>query len=373
MKIKLLSAILLTLLFSSCAFQDNKANNQTTENAELVPSAKAYDGYENYLGQDHKKFKLPQSISKIETNNIYILECNVQENQTSSDDVKSIYKKYYGDSYDEDMLITDPNGGLVYLVGENSSSYWGMDIVLMESSFDAADYSSDENPLKGRYITDLQSEETVSVSAGQYVIQDECQFINDYTSELLKDFYKGWSFKVKDIYTEKVEEETRLDFSSCLMYENIPFQYSGSEYFIVDNNGSISYWLTSQLNGVIEDDEFIYIHAGVPYTVLNKTKQDEIISFSEAVRILDDGIAENAGFEFVNAELMYCSLTTQPALDYSENADRNATDKIAEEYQLQTKTFEPYWCFEIANEYTTKIKRYVKVNALTGELFIDMN
>lgn len=367
---KLLTVTLLTLLLSSCTLQDNKANNRRIDSAALVPTSQAYDGYEEYLKKDYKNFTLPEKISIVDTDNIYTLECNTQENHTNSDEITNIYQKYYNDSYDEEMLVKDSNDGLVYLAGENSSSYWGLDLTLIKSSFKTADTS--ENPLMGRYIADLQGEETISTGSKQYVIQSECQLINDYTNDLLKNFYNGWTFKVKDIYTELIDGKTRLNFSSCLMYENIPFQYSDSEYFIVDNDGNISYWITSQLNGVVENDEFIYIKAVVPYTVLNKTKQEKIIPFSEAVRILKDEIAENADFDFINVELMYCSLTTQPFLDRSAEANIEEADKLAREYQLQPKTFEPYWCFEIANENITNIKRYVKVNALTGELFIDV-
>lgn len=370
---KFLAVVPLALLLSSCAFQDNKANNQVTENARFVPCSQAYDGYEEYLGKDYKKFKLPEKISMTEIGNIYTLECNTQENQTDIDEIKNIYKKFYGDSYDEDMLITDPNGGLIYLAGENSSTYWGMDLALLTSDFQVLSTSFDTGPVLVQYITDVQGDESFSVDGKQYNVGEESRLIDEYIDDMLKNFYTGWDIRVKEIYTESFEGETRLYFSSCMMCENIPLQYEDSDYFVTDNDGSLTYWSAAQVRGETKDDEFIYVYAGVPYTILNKTKQEEIISFAEAVRILDEGIAENAGLEFVNAELMYCSLVTQPAFDYSPGADVEETDKLAREYHLQAKTFEPYWCFEIANDYSTKVKRYVKVNALTGELFMDMN
>ena len=45
-------------------------------------------------------------------------------------------------------------------------------------------------------------------------------------------------------------------------------------------------------------------------------------------------------------------------------------EQLAEEYNKTPKNFEPMWCFEIKGG--EGAKEYIKVNALSGEVFIDV-
>lgn len=73
---------------------------------------------------------------------------------------------------------------------------------------------------------------------------------------------------------------------------------------------------------------------------------------------------------FSNVELMYCCLANQPALDMTEEDNVAKAEQLAEEYNKTPKNFEPMWCFEIKGG--EGAKEYIKVNALSGEVFIDV-
>ena len=145
----------------------------------------------------------------------------------------------------------------------------------------------------------------------------------------------------------------RIDFTASLDYENVPFQYSPSAYSRADNENNMSYWTFLQVTGSIgEDGKFDFINANAPLNILDKTEKTEMIPFVEAVKILETELAN------------------QPALDMTEEDNVAKAEQLAEEYNKTTKTFEPMWCFEIKGG--EGAKEYIKVNALSGEVFIDV-
>ena len=72
---------------------------------------------------------------------------------------------------------------------------------------------------------------------------------------------------------------------------------------------------------------------------------------------------------------MYCCLANQPALDMTEEDNVAKAEQLAEEYNKTPKTFEPMWCFEIkgGEGASEGAKEYIKVNALDGEVFVDVS
>jgi hypothetical protein len=351
---------------------DNATNNKETKDVSLVPTSQIYDDSDKLLGKDYKKFSLPEKITVYDFDDIYTLNCNVQQYNDADNDVREIYKKFYGDKYDEKQLTAD-NGGLIYQDGTNSSSFWGMDLILTLSDYKTAKYDSDENPITNYYISDTQSDVSFDLNGKQINVGEETDYINTYLSDLLAPMYSDYSLVTKGIYTEKVDDDTRIDFICSETYEGIPIQYNHSEYAVSDNYGNLNYWLVAQVSGSVEDDnKFTFVNAGVPYTVVDKTKQENLVPFSKAIEIMENELAENVHLDFVNAELMYCCLTEQPSFNYTENVDVSETEKLTAEYNKQIKIFEPTWCFEIKSDTLSTTKEYVKINALTGEIYMDV-
>ena len=133
----------------------------------------------------------------------------------------------------------------------------------------------------------------------------------------------------------------------------------------------MSYWTFLQVTGSIGDDgKFDFINANAPLNILDKTEKTEMIPFDEAVKILETELAKGSYYEFSNVELMYCCLANQPALDMTEEDNVAKAEQLSEEYNKTPKTFEPMWCFEIKGG--EGAKEYIKVNALSGEVFIDV-
>ncbi|WP_444435834.1 hypothetical protein, partial [Ruminococcus bicirculans (ex Wegman et al. 2014)] len=142
-------------------------------------------------------------------------------------------------------------------------------------------------------------------------------------------------------------------------------------YSRADNENNMSYWTFLQVTGSIgADGKFDFINANAPLNILDKTEKTEMIPFDEAVKILETELAKGSYYEFSNVELMYCCLANQPALDMTEEDNVAKAEQLAEEYNKTPKNFEPMWCFEIKGG--EGAKEYIKVNALSGEVFIDV-
>jgi len=373
LKKSIITIIFLSIVLSTCTSQDNRNNNQQSENVQLVPVSQAYDSCEELLGKEYNKFSLPKKISPKSYEHIYTLQCNVQENKVSENSIKEINKKFYNSSYDENKLINDQNGGIIYQEGDNASNYWGLDVSLMSPAYKFLEYKENENPIKEYFISDIQGDASFKFSEKEVNVDKQTDYINEYLSELLSPVYSDYTLVTKSMYTIEIDGTSRIQFICSENYCGIPFQYNHSEYTVVDNIGNMNYWLVSNISGEIdENDNFIFVNAGVPYTVVNKTEQDSIIPFTEAVKVLENELAENVHYDFTNVELMYCSFTKQPMFSYDQNADPEETEQKTKEYNEKLKTFEPMWCFEISTDTISTTKGYVKVNAITGEIFMDI-
>ena len=357
--LKLLAAAVAVFLLSSCSIQDNKANNHSTDNAKLAPVEQAYNGCDELLDSDHGSFKLPKKINKENFDKVYSLSCNALKN----DDVsiaKGIFKSFYGGDFDESKLSTD-NDGLIYHAGENTSAYWGMDIALY-----SAKYKFQGNDSQQAYIVGLDKG-GVSFGGRTYDGAD----IDSSLSNYLSDFYKGMTIDTKELSVNN--SANSLDFTASLDYENVPIQYSSSAYSLTDNENNMSYWTFLQVTGSVDSDgEFTFINANAPLNILDKTEHKEMIPFDEAVKILEVQLAKGSYYEFSNVELMYCCLAKQPMVDMTDEDNVANAEQTAEEYNKTPKTFEPMWCFEIKDD-NEGAKQYIKVNALSGEVFVDVH
>ena len=276
---------------------------------------------------------------------------------------EKLFKTFYGDDFDESALSTD-NGGIVYQAGMNTSAYWGMDIALY-----SADYEFQENSSGQTYVVGLD-EGGITLGGKAIDVTDIDSGLNNY----IADFYKDFTINTKEFSVN--DTVGRIDFTASLDYENVPFQYSPSAYSRTDNENNMSYWTFLQVTGSIgEDGKFDFINANAPLNILDKTEKTEMIPFDEAVKILETELAKGSYYEFSNVELMYCCLANQPALDMTEEDNVAKAEQLAEEYNKTPKTFEPMWCFEIngGDGASEGAKEYIKVNALGGEVFVDVS
>lgn len=359
---KLFLIIISILLFTSCSVFDDQVNNMEVKDIKKRPVSQGFADYKSVADKSYEKFTLPKSIETYEIKSAYTLECNSPKNSISNDTVLEIYKEFYADKFDKSNITYDENGGIMYTAGENASTYWGHDLSLFSE-----DYSGLEEGERVIYDVYANGDDSITFGGKAVTVQSIADEINGELKRILSPFYKGLDIKIESLST--VGDD--LEFSCSLLYEGMPFQYTPSEYLSYDANNMV-YWMFSSVSGVYGSEGFEMIQASPPMIVTDKSELNELVSVDEAVSLLDKELAKYIDYEITDIVLMYCCLTSQPAIDRTNADNEQQAEKTTEEYNMKTKEFTPMWCFEIKSAPESISKQYIKVNAVTGELFMDI-
>lgn len=359
---KLLLILLSMIILTSCSAFDNQANNQEVKDIKKQAVYDAFSNYSSVSNKSYDKFALPQSIEISEIKNAYMLDCNSPKNSISNDTVLEIYKEFYTDKFDKTNIAYDENGGILYTAGENTSAYWGHDISLFSE-----DYTGGETEIGKNYDAYANKDDTISLGGKDMTVKSIAEEINGGLKRILLPYYQGLDIKVESLSV--VGDD--IEFACSLLYDGIPFQYAPSEYLSHDANNMV-YWMFSTVSGVYGSGGFKMIQAAPPMTVTDKSELNELVSVDEAVKLLDKELAEYIDYEITDITLMYCCLTSQPTIDRTNTDNEQQAESLTEEYNMKAKTFTPMWCFEIQSTPESISKQYIKINAVTGEMFVDM-
>ena len=338
-------------------------NQKGTDDVKTAPVSSALDGYNELDKNLSDKLKLPESIAVTVPGSVYKVGCSSEKNKVSELTVKDIFKRFYGESFDEKQLSSDEHGGLIYQAGENSSAYWGGDLVLTSESF-----VFPENEPSRIYDTVTEREEAFSFGGEKKTVEELSDSLKSSLSALLAGFYEDFGIGVRTIGI--IDGSDYLKIECAITVGGVPMQYRTSEYMRQESDGSMTYWDFAALGGYWSPKGFELINASMPLTIREKTACEEIIPLTEAVGILDKELAEYSNYEIQNIELLMCGLTTQPFIDRLNEEAASAAEAAEEEYSRKVKTFAPMWCFQLP-----KVKdeiKYIKVNALDGEVFMDL-
>lgn len=359
---RLFLIVLSVLLLTSCSVFDNKANNMEVKDVKKGPVSQAFVDYESIADKNYDKFTLPKCIEAYDIKNAYVLECNSPKNSISNDTVLEIYKEFYTDKFDKANIAYDENGGILYTAGENTSAYWGHDISLFSE-----DYTGGETEIGKNYDAYANKDDTISLGGKDMTVKSIAEEINSGLKRILLPFYSEFEIKVETLSV--IGDD--IEFACSLLYDGIPFQYAPSEYLSYDANNMV-YWMFATISGVYGSGGFKMIQAAAPMTVTNKSELSELVSAVEAVKLLDKELAEKTDYKITDITLMYCCLTSQPTIDRTNTDSEQQAEKMTEEYNMKTKEFIPMWCFEINSTQENISKQYIKVNVVTGEMFMDI-
>ena len=349
-------------LLTGCASADQQRNDNKVDDFRKAPISEAFSEIEMLHKKTYNKFTLPKEIKTLSLSKAYELSSNTPAGSLSEETVKTVYKAFYKDKYSEAALVKDEHGGLLYRAGDNDSSYWGHDLYLVSE-----DYLPYVEAQPKHYDSYSDSNESVELSDSLTTVGELSERISRELNDLLKPIFGSMTVSVEELDINADD----VYFVCSLEMEGIPFQYCPSAYNDNDINGSMVYWSFSSLNGVYSADGFRMINAAAPINVTEKQELNDIVPLTEAVSILDRELANNIKLEFTDIALMYCCLTYQPTIDRVDPEKASEADKMTEEYNLTEKKYVPMWCFRIAGESPAGTE-YVKVNAVTGELFMDV-
>ncbi|MBR1392371.1 MAG: hypothetical protein IJ561_00885 [Ruminococcus sp.] len=377
MKKQLLSLTLAALMLTACSGSDSST---AAAGADLsaVEVKNAYNGAEELMGKDYGKFSMPSAFEVPTLTNVYTIDYNTVPPKYDREKLKKLYVDFFGDKFDERGLADDGTWGLYYTapheVDENGAPIGGNPDTAIY--FDGYLNLAREQDLPlytegdfTHYFVDNSFDQSVTVDEMDTTIAQQAAFLDNKMNTLFEGFFTPFELKTNaiDIYTNGT-----IDANVAFALDGITLQsWKGDFENIIEDKGTEVYdtFQAGAMMNVQNDVRFIYT-ANIP-TLVEKHPVDRIISLKRAVGILQSDLPDNASYNFTDVRLMYCCKVLFPRTS-SVVTDSNLDDQRMAEYNSSVRTLEPMWCFfvEKPDEYIGEM--IVKVNAITGELDLDI-
>ena len=369
MKKKILSVLAVTMILTSCGLQNNTMKTFDNIDVSASPVSEAYNNYEKLLGQDFGKITMPSEITKTEFNEVYKLSTKLYKSKDIEKEGKAYFKAFFGESFDE--KFSGLNGGF-YCVYDNhgDSGEFGEGLYLSTGSYVPGEFKS-ENIKEVCKIRKLSETDKANIKIGEVSVNEIINNFESFANENLSKLNSGFDIKASDVFTYDKDGQQRTRIIGKKEYKNITFEEYESPFFQNDNNQSLTFFSASSISSTItENGDVIGISFYGNKSNPSEEKLDKMISLESAAKILQDNLAENSNYVFDDVLLMYCCKITQPFLDVTDGKDIDP--KLQEELDNRVLVFEPTWYFIFDDEYSGLSRQGIKVNALTGEITMDL-
>ncbi len=386
---KIFCALLpLALIFTSCRYQDNSAKTSMPIGSfDPEPVSQAFDGAEKLQGQNFGIFTMPDVITVPDKYEIYKLTIDRSWQDIDDfreQDAKRLFKKYYGDDYEEEKckIMDGPASQLIMYFMEDGLPYseygdvqalgevFPFPFIIYNNNTDGNDIISAAFQLKNGEDGEVEVDGK-KIKASE-IAKNAKEWVDDIEKNV--SIGNGFEFEARDVfaYHSMSSNGDYIQVNLAELYKGIAFEEYISPFNVVDSGeDSDTYYAANTLEVVYSDDfeKPTNIRLQGSDRIKESEKLDKIISLEGAVEILKNELAKNIKYDFDKVELMYCCKITQKRIYVDENGD------IPEERKKdiqQPLTFTPTWCFFFNNEYSGLSREAVKVDALTGEITLDV-
>lgn len=362
-------------MFVSCAAQDNSDNTYDTETSDKVPVSQAWEGYEELLGNDYGVFIMPDKLEPLDADVLYSFqtELNIPYGSLVTEEMKAdalrFAKIFFGDSFDAGELTVNDQINAVQYNGElGQMVYRGFPEGTLKGS--VLDCLDNYENVFGAFRSGRDDDSVMQFEDGSCTVGEFCSNVQEYIDSALYPVYDGFDLFPYEIFNyyssetglKRAEIRCAARFKGVMLEEYFsPFSYYGNdpetglikEQYYIPFDIRIGY--DSPTNPVYNFPDTAPRHA------VDITEHKEIISLKQAVELLKDNLAPNMRFEFDDVRLTYCSMQT--SLHNGE---------VGAEQIVDPTPYEPTWCFFRNSQTPGKARDGVKVNALTGEIIIDI-
>ena len=371
MKKKIVSLALSALLLVSCSSGNSSNAGGSNLTAESVKSA--YNGADELKGKAFDKFSLPSDFNIADLEKVYTIKYNTVPPQFDNEKLKELYKRYAGDTYDPNNLVSDGSFGLMYS-GKKTGDISGIVYDGLISMKRIENYTGpmDEEITRQRYYVEGDRDSVITVNGQDTSIVQEAEIIDKKLNDLFQGFFDP--FEIKTVFFE-VESGGYITFNSAFSLDGVILQPFGTDYIKTIEGEGREFADVFIVGGQIDTkNEISLIFVQNIPTILEKQRQDSLISLKRAVGILQSELPNYSNFDFTDIRLMYCGLVINPRMSsIVNNAELDSQQQ--EVFRAEEKHLDPTWCFFLGTHQIEEgfRERCVKVNAVTGELFIDIS
>ncbi len=386
MKLKTVIAIFITaILLSSCATQENSVNTRQTDGSDKVPVSQIWEGYEELQGKNYGDvLVLPDKIIPSNIAELYTLPVDLSSDGDHSAQSKEYFKRFFGDGFDENAIsFNEDEDTYIYATANGDFSAFGLG-----RPFTAI--KGGESPAAGEIIayynpwTDLDT--VLELANGSCTVKEVTDTVNSFLKDSYEPLFSDLDLKIESVMLyERAGDLKRIvrckvsasyrglmledDLSPLFEVENKPF------YKIITNYtpAKIEFELDSKDNIINAITTLLFANSE------KSAKLEELISLSQAAELLEKELALFSHYSISEIKLMYCCKVRLPSLappDMGPGQSVNDFPELeAEMYEefgdIPPRTFVPTWCFYLQNQNGNRDS--LKVNAVTGEITVDIN
>ena len=381
MKTKMLTITLAALLLISCSSQENGENAKQADGTNKVPISQIWNGYEELQGKQYgNAFTLPEKIEPVNVERLYSF---VPKDNPKWEKVKStakpFMKAFYGESFKDDNMTETSNSA-----GEKRIEYSSRegDYCLVTGSGPLAGNKAGFEPLSATSIIEVtdrydpsQRDVSLELDIGTCTVGELCDNAKSFCDRTFRPLFSDYEFEPAKVTVCLTNEMKNHAMVICGMrYKGLLMEPFFSQLNQVEDRGKYQVYtyyspnyIELDMNGA--DSVYAFNNQAIPSQ--NKEKElTEIISFKSAVGLLENNLAVNSDYKIEKVSLMYCQKFTYPGLSSDEKTN---SDILADYGEIPDQPYVPTWCFSwestVNNSYAVF---YVKVNAVTGEITIDI-
>ncbi|MBR6100868.1 MAG: hypothetical protein IKP95_00395 [Ruminococcus sp.] len=368
MKKHLLCLIAGAMILASCS--SSESSNAGGYDLSMVGVKQAFTGADELMGAYYEKFTLPESFGTPEITELYELTVNTADTDLGSDRVKRLFYDYLGEGAEYGSFVTVGNNTGYHLgftdVSDpiGSCSYTGNKFRLYHT-YKRID-TGETFPEHYRCLIGSGTDTDMTIIGKPTTSEQEAAYIEKYLDEL---FEGCFDFGIK---TQLLDAYSNGDITAncAFAYAGVPIQsfetaYSGK----AGNSGKEYYAYFNAEVGLAGNNVFWSIVTTRIPRLVDKQSIEQIISLKRAVGILQNVLDTDEVYTFSDVRLMYCGKEEDHRTETSKAELKEQEEK---EFDLQERVLRPMWCFFILDPDSIYTDRCIKVNAVTGEVILDL-
>ncbi|WP_028508791.1 hypothetical protein [Ruminococcus sp. NK3A76] len=342
--------------FSACSFaQDNNVNDRKVDEVALSAAEDIAKDAASVAGKDYGNISMPENINIQQPEGVYILETklDIPDKQQTESKGRALFEKYFGDEFDESCFsFSDGSGAAGYENGEHGGSYSG-DLNICKKDIHFNQYEVRD----GASYYDLPDDCDKALGEGYSfkTAGDACDNIRGRLGELLGDT-NDLELSLSSLAAFDNDGDKLLFVSGGYSYKGIMLEEKQSPYF-KDDGDKMSFYSTANVRAVTDNNgEILSLFSETGRKVVSAKKQDRLLLLSDAAELLHSELSELSDHKISSIELRYCC-----RVDDDTDMDK------------KTLVYEPTWIFVTDSDETGFNRSDIKVSAVTGEIFLEVD
>ena len=381
---KKLTAILAAavLMLTACA-EDSENYKDDSLVVEKKEISKLYEGYEELQGKDFGSFRLPEHIEPQSFEKVYTITADIPFDTDDSQkrkNAQTIFKNILKDEYDEKAVTREYWLTSFYKYSDknsNAGKYAEGEFFVQRSNDVPNSSLRYDYEFDNAYYVETEGDKAVDFFTEQATVRELAESAENAFNGNSPDF-ADYHAKAYEIVTYKYKYGSVLVTKAYmrLEYEGVPFEpmTPTSKTTVKDDKTINTYYSSMQAEATFTGKNSITrIGADTPFKILNKTEDKDLISLKDACDILKHGLAEYLSYDFFDVKLKYVNLFDQEA-PYMKELSESEQKEIFKRNSEIERVFEPTWVFSTkSGEGENTVTEYIKVNALTGEIAMDLS